>query len=68
MHTKSHICHRDFGMGVDSPFVERVIHFGVPRTMERFFSKKMEELEGMGGLLINPSLLVGLKRIHMYCE
>ena len=26
-----------FGMGVDSPCVERIIHFGVPRTMESFF-------------------------------
>ena len=28
-----------FGMGVDSPCVERVIHFGVPRTMEIFFQE-----------------------------
>ena len=26
-----------FGMGVASPCVERIIHFGVPRTMESFF-------------------------------
>ncbi|XP_067049882.1 uncharacterized protein [Acropora muricata] len=29
-----------FGMGVDSPCVERVVHFGVPRTMESFFPRK----------------------------
>ena len=28
-----------FGMGVDSPCVERIIHFGVPRTMESFFQE-----------------------------
>ena len=28
-----------FGMGIDSPYVERVIHFGVPRTMESFFQE-----------------------------
>ena len=28
-----------FGMGVDSPCVQRVIHFGVPRTMETFFQE-----------------------------
>ncbi|XP_067029743.1 uncharacterized protein [Acropora muricata] len=28
-----------FGMGVDSPCVERVVHFGVPRTMESFFQE-----------------------------
>lgn len=27
------------GMGVDSPCVERIIHFGVPRTMEIFFQE-----------------------------
>ena len=38
-----------FGMGVDSPGVERIIHFGVPQTRE-FFFKKEGELEEMGGL------------------
>lgn len=28
-----------FGMGVDSPCVERVVHFGVPRTMKSFFQE-----------------------------
>ena len=28
-----------FGMGIDSPYVERVIHFGVPRTMESFLQE-----------------------------
>ena len=28
-----------FGMGVDSPCVQRVIYFGVPRTMEIFFQE-----------------------------
>lgn len=28
-----------FGMGIDSPYVERVIHFGVPHTMESFFQE-----------------------------
>ena len=28
-----------FGMGIDSPYVERIIHFGVPRTMESFFQQ-----------------------------
>lgn len=31
-----------FGMGVDSPCVERIIHFGVPQTIESFFSRKRE--------------------------
>ena len=29
-----------FGMRVDSPCVERIIHFGVPRPMESFFPRK----------------------------
>ena len=28
-----------FGVGIDSIYVERVIHFGVPRTMESFFQE-----------------------------
>ena len=28
-----------FGMGFDYPCVERIIHFGVPRTMESFFQE-----------------------------
>ena len=28
-----------FGMGFDSPCVERIIHFGVPRIMESFFQE-----------------------------
>ena len=28
-----------FGVGIDSLYVERVIHFGVPRTMESFFQE-----------------------------
>lgn len=36
-----------FGMGIDSPYVERVIHFGVPRTMESFFQESgRAEMEG----------------------
>ena len=36
-----------FGMGIDSPCVERVIHFGVPRTMESFFQESgRAEMEG----------------------
>ena len=27
------------GMGVDSPCVERIIHFAVPRTLESFFQE-----------------------------
>ena len=29
-----------FGMGVDSPCVERIIHFAVPRTIESFFQER----------------------------
>ena len=35
-----------FGMGVDSPCVERVVHFGVPRTMESFFPRKRKSWKG----------------------
>lgn len=28
-----------FRMGIDSPYIERVSHFGVPRTMESFFQE-----------------------------
>lgn len=35
-----------FGMGVDSPCVERVVHFGVPRTMESFFPRKWKSWKG----------------------
>ena len=28
-----------FGLGVDSPCMERVVNFGVPRTMESFFQE-----------------------------
>ncbi|CAH3149128.1 unnamed protein product, partial [Porites evermanni] len=36
-----------FGMGFDSPCVERIIHFGVPELWRVFF-KKVGELEEMG--------------------
>ena len=36
-----------FGMGVASPCVERIIHFGAPRTMESFFQDS--ELAGRDG-------------------
>ena len=39
METESNICYSAFGMGVDSPCVERTIHFGVPQTMEGFFQE-----------------------------
>ena len=39
-----------FGMGVNSPCVERIIHFGVPELWRGFF-KTEGELEEMGGLL-----------------
>ena len=39
-----------FGMGVNSPCVERIIHFGVPKLWRVFF-KKVGELKEMGGLL-----------------
>lgn len=35
-----------FGMGVDSSCVERVVHFGVPRTMESFFPRKWKSWKG----------------------
>ena len=38
-----------FGMGVNSPCVEKIIHFGVPELWRVFF-KKVGELEEMGGL------------------
>ena len=72
MHTKSHICHCGFnGMGVDSHCVERVVHSGVPRTMESFFSKKVEELEGIGGLLNQPFTLTTMTLVvtlRDYCK
>ena len=39
MQTESNICYSAFGMGVDSPCVERTIHFGVSQTMESFFQE-----------------------------
>ena len=39
MHTRVIFATVAFGMGVDSPCVERVVHFGVPRTMESFFQE-----------------------------
>ena len=38
-----------FGMGVNSPCDEKIIHFGVPELWRVFF-KKVGELEEMGGL------------------
>ena len=42
-------------MGVDSSCVERVIHFGVPRTMDVFFQES-----GMGGRLTKSTMTVTL--------
>ena len=39
-----------FGMVVNSPCVEKIIHFGVPELWRVFF-KKVGELEEMGDLL-----------------
>jgi len=42
-------------MGVNSPCVERIIHFGVPELWRVFF-KKVGELEEMGGLAATSTL------------
>ena len=38
-------------MGIDSTYVERVIHFGIPRTMESFFQESEEQAEVEGSFV-----------------
>ena len=57
-----------FGMGVNSPCVEKIIHFGVPELWRVFF-KKVGELEEMGDLLhqlFTSATMILVQRLKEY--
>ena len=57
-----------FGMGVNSPCDEKIIHFGVPELWRVFF-KKVGELEEMGDLLhqlFTSATMILVQRLKEY--
>ena len=63
MHTKSHICHCGFWNGSWFSLCGKGSSFWGSSNYGEFFSKKVEELEGMWGLLNQPFTLTTMTMV-----